>query len=257
MTTRHFTLIVGLAAAIAACSSWSAGGIISVPYWNDFSVDADDFSTLGTWTLDTSNQVYNTTISAASTESRALVTASDLGGSPTTAKSFWMSSDFTINQLSGGSPATIGLRALSTYTADIQEGGGMRIWGGSLNTNVIGTFPGGLQTDTLYTMSLLGTYYGDKLTLEFSVTDGTLTTSVSREGIASPATGQDFGLRNRTSSTYSQPLDVDFHNFTLIPEPSSFLLAVLGLTVLVPARRRRVRFSSCRGTRDAKVCREK
>lgn len=92
-----------------------------------------------------------------------------------------------------------------------------------------------------YRMTLVGIYSGGGLTLNYSVTNLTTSASVSVNGIdSSPLTGANLGFRNSigTIGGATGALDVNFDNFSIVPEPSSAVLLGLGGVLLIVRRRR-------------------
>lgn len=134
----------------------------------------------------------------------------------------------------------------SNYLADIDAAGNMRILSQNDTSGFSSTtadFGPSLQLNTNYTMSLSGVYSGSTLNLTFTVTNGTLTQSVTATDLT-PLTGQYFGYR-LNNGTANDPMQVQFANFDVatsaIPEPAT-ATALLGLGALgavVVARRRR------------------
>ncbi|MFA9476685.1 PEP-CTERM sorting domain-containing protein [Phycisphaerales bacterium AB-hyl4] len=115
--------------------------------------------------------------------------------------------------------------------------GRMQISGGGQST-LSGTFAFDSNND--YTLTVHGTYNElGHLTLEYTVSDGVTTSSVLSFTDTTPLTGEYFGLRGRMSGgADTQGVVVDYHNFTVVPEPASLGLVALGSLMMLSRRLR-------------------
>lgn len=249
------TLVLGTCLFFIAFESGKAATIV-VPYSDNFDGDstgagAPNFTTTsGTWTVESvggGNNVYLASVGGGST-AFSLVQASNLGA---VGNNFTFST--TVNVTDDSNSAFFGMVFLSNsaspgsnsfYYADLSDGL-LRI--NKLNTTTtFGTNGSVTQattlslntTDTL-TMSIAGVYDGaGALNLTFTVSNGT-TTSILTATDTNPYTMSDpyFGYRLRTP-TAGDSLSVNIDNFSIVPEPTSLLLAAMGLMTLVWRARR-------------------
>jgi hypothetical protein len=230
-------LVAGLLGASAA-----SAGIISAPYFNDFSVGVSDFyeATDTQWTHNLGAQVYNNTITGNNTASAATVQVTNLGGPPLNALDFSMSVDFLVDSFSANT-TTVGFKALGAeqgtggkfYLADLQFGAkNLRIYRIDPNSSLVEAATGfDTLVDNPYRLTLVGTYAANgnltlSLTLDDLITPAN-TKTISQTVAVDVLTGQHFGLRNRTGDPGG--LNVNFDNFSIVPEPSTFVLALFAL----------------------------
>lgn len=196
---------------------------------------------------------------------------SNLGGAPATAASFSETTSFVCadtNVAAGAFSLSAGLAALGSantfgrYTSSLYYMGQVEVGKGSGNSNPIGTmylqsfttsgsggvnltttsvFNVSMSLNTTYYMTLAGTYdaSGD-LTLNFSVSDGTTTTTMSDQiAAASVLTGNYFGYRD-SAANGGGTLDFDNYSVAIVPEPSTLALVGLagGLMAFVSRKRK-------------------
>lgn len=261
MTLRHLTLCLALCFVAGA----SPAQAVTTPYSDNFNSStvgtgaANFTATGGTWAIvgSGSANAYQGTISAPGTFLSTLQ-ATDLGSS---LKDFAISSTFVITDASAtASNATIGFGFLSNtsnlgtnyYLADISQTGVVRLLyfeggaaqasgynGFTSNTSV--NLSSSLSVGTVYTMTLTGTYTGSTLNMNFSVTDGAATASISAADLSplSTAANNNFGYRLRQNAAAPDAFTVEFDNFSIVPEPASVALLLGGISILLLAQRRR------------------
>lgn len=245
-----------LAFCFAALTSSASFAVVTAPYANDFTGDVDDFSETADvrWTLDTTAGTYTNSDSSGNRSSASTLELSNLGGGET--RDFQITTEYTISSIINDD-TTIGFGALgsdsgfayedginSLYLADVRLNGETRILkldgagvaanlaSGSLTGNI-----GDLQTDVPYTMSLTGTYSGGNLTLDFAVSGGGDSSSISGTDTGTLLEGRNFGFRNRTHNTNGE-LSVGFQEISVVPEPSMAFLALASTAGLFIRRRR-------------------
>lgn len=225
---------------------------VSVPYQNDFSVGAADFTTTtpGQWAVSGGgfvNSISGDGPSAATVEvtrpanSNFTMQATFNLGASTTATSYGIG----FAALGTGAATTGAVAGVNFYLADVSNLGAIRIlqFTGGANTVIVadtaatGASLGSILTSETYTMTLQGTYIGSALTLALTVFDGTNTRTVTSSSIAAPLTGNYFGFRDRDNNA-GTVFSVTADNFSIVPEPASVALAGLGLGVLAIRRRR-------------------
>jgi hypothetical protein len=183
--------------------------------------------------------------------STAVWNASNLTGTTTTDWS--QTTVFTINDPS--STTNIGLFALGNSTssngfvADV-NGTAMRIIalgpGTSLTTGSftgISLNTGAGNTGTVYTETFSGAYSngGATLTLSFTLSDGTNSTTISAaaSGLTLTAANSYWGIRNNAPSAATDTLGIRYSSFQIVPEPSTWgLLAFSAAIAFFIARRR-------------------
>lgn len=236
-TLKHKILLVTASAMIAV----SAGA--QVTYLNSF--DAENLparspaTTEDDWVLDTDRGVLNLTAGGGTRNRTAGVLLSGWE-----ATDFSVSTEFTVNDMAD--TVRVGLVAFGTgahnagYLADwriTDAGGELRLLGlgagaGFSAPTAISSGTGG-SNGSRYRYEYDGVYNEGTLELTFSVFDvtetPTLIGSISAFDTA-PLTGEYFGLRSGGSGA-SSLIDIDYDNFTVIPEPSTAGVAV-GLVVL-------------------------
>lgn len=187
-------------------------------------------------------------------------------GPAASANNFTLSSTLNILSATGGSVEDVriqmGLGALGTSAGSFGVDDTSNFYWANYTVASRGIFApllgtlelsgGGVNgtTDTLtvdlsktYTLTLQGTYdLSGILTLNFSISDGTLTKTVTLTD-TTPLTGEFFGYRNRISDGGSgKAVDANFDNFAIVPEPGTVsILIVGGLSLFVRLRSRRSR----------------
>lgn len=254
---------VRYASALLVCLilSWQSAiaAAVTVPYSDNFQT-----STVGTtpanWnaagaTWEIANNgtanVYQATQSAASAFYSDLQ-FSDLG-SATTPKNFSMSTSFVITDpTSFAGNEYVGFAALATtaglgsyYLADVQGSGAIRLitLGGTnsdYSTSGSASLGTNLMTGVTYTLTLQGIYTGSTLNMTFTVSDATHTASVTGTD-ATPwttASGSYFGYRLNNSAPAGDTLQVQFDNFSMVPEPSALAMLALGGVLILAGKRR-------------------
>ncbi len=172
--------------------------------------------------------------------------------------SFTLTTTFTINSTSTSGNMYEGLVALgnsttSGYLADV-NGTSMRLINLGVDsgfTTVTGTFSGinltsTSNSSTVYTETLSGVYSGSTLTLSFTLSDGTHSTTISGATTTFPTTAayDYFGIRDNNANT-TTAMGVQYDSLSLsamaVPEPSTWLLLFLGAGMIGAAALRRKR----------------
>lgn len=254
------------------------GGLIvsqvqAASYTNDFSGTGanTDFptETNGSWAL--ASGMYRSNYSNSETASSAAVSVAGVAGT-----NFSITTQFTVASAStapvdtgvntigfgilGGNATFSGDSAPNAYyladfsyangtTAPAADTGRLRILSlgdatGFTATNSLNNFDGAttgfaIQKGVTYTLKLTGTYVGSTLNLALSLFDATGTIQIGTSATASdtsPLAGSNFGYRERTGT--NTVLDVSYDNFSIVPEPSSALLAGVAGLGLIGIRRR-------------------
>jgi hypothetical protein len=133
---------------------------------------------------------------------------------------------FTVSSSNAGEPGTINIQENGTTFVSQARG-----------TSI------GVALDTEYTLSVTGTYTGGTIALSATATrldtNASTTTTVTD---ATPPSGQYFGYRtavNAVGGSVSE--DIEYDNFTVVPEPASAALAGVALTLVAAGTRRRQR----------------
>ena len=226
--------------------------------------------TSGQWTVQPAGggQDYQNDISATGSMFSALsVTSSSGVGFPALpGNAFTMSTNFTVDTLLvSGSPlstAFVGFAVLATdpnyaFTSNpryqvsyVLDDDGTNPTGklvlSEFNTgdNTIDAASAAalpVATGILYTLTASGSYSGGNLTLSatLSSTDGSI--SVSDVDTVGVLTGTNYGYLDRVFATGAggvSSLNVDYDNFSVVPEPNGLILAGVAVTLVVWCRRR-------------------
>lgn len=256
------SLAITVALSLAAASAAQA---VTIAYYNDFSgtggnTEFPTESTPAQWTVVGGN--YNNTVNANNTTSFAVIDVTNAQGA-----NFVLETRFNVNAaaISGGT-STLGFAAFGDtttltnfYLADFTfigttNEGRLRILNQGSDTAGFTEVSAGVADanaaanlavvlDTTYTLRLTGTYTGTQLNLSLGLFDaaglnqiGTSATSTD----TTPLTGQYFGIRNRTGST-AATYNIDFEDFSIVPEPGVATLAGGALAAMALLRRRRAR----------------
>lgn len=238
--------------AAGCCAHTFASAAIMSPYANDFSTSAADFSpTLsGQWSL-VSGQYQNEILAGALNKtSSSMLMFSDLGGSPSTAKDFSLSTTFTITNTVGdfnslgyailANTADATTNANSFYLADVFVGGGAM--NAELRFAEIGSAPNLATTmfnlnkvllqNVPYLLSLQGIYdLSNNLNLTLALSgDNDFDSFQTTIPVANLLTGNHFGFRDRApGETSALTVQYDSLNVAAIPEPSSFAFVAASL----------------------------
>jgi len=196
-----------------------------------------------------STKIYQFTSNATTTgSSTAVWQSSNITGATTL--NWSQTIVLNLNDQSVG--ARIGIFALGSgdntlgFLADV-DSTAMRIIALGPNTSIAtGTFTGvGLNTAEAlaktYTMTLAGTYAGSNLSLAYTLSDGTNSTTISgaAAGLTLTASNNYFGVRNNRITT-GDALGLEYSSIAIIPEPSTAVmlgLATLGLCFRFVRRR--------------------
>ncbi|MBC2602906.1 hypothetical protein [Puniceicoccus vermicola] len=243
-----------IASACVLFSSLSASVAATIPYQDNFqetTVGQDPAGWAeggaGAWTIASggSGNIYQSTISGTTGASTTAVQLTNLVGSD-----FEISSSFQVSDIS--SVLNIGFASFGAvssfgnglYLADINRGGDMRIvsiFGGTTTgfTGDTGTLGTVLNTTDTYELTLTGSYSGATLTLDFTVFDGTNSTTITATD-TTPRTGEYFGLRVNNAAT-SDALVVGFNDYAVaVPEPgfAGLMIGFLTAGFLLIRRRR-------------------
>ena len=133
---------------------------------------------------------------------------------------------FTVSSASAGEPGTINIQENGTTFAS-------QVRGSSI----------GVVLDTEYLLSLTGTYTGGTIALSATATRlDTMASTTTTVTDATPPSGQFFGYRtavNAVGGSVSE--DIEYDNFSVVPEPASAMLGCLGMSLAFASRRRRQR----------------
>jgi hypothetical protein len=248
-----------------------AGGA-TIPFVEDFSSGAPDFGYSsssanvtpnvgsGVLTVDslvnTGGQAINALVNISNANGLAIVMDTDI--TPTA----WVATGgstagflaFSTNPALGAFPGG----ANSGYLADIlfpttTSAGGIRIFNNETAANIIVSAPfaaGSLVLNETYHLSFTATPgLGGVLNLSLTITDttgtlidgdGIVTISGSTPAVAS--TGTFFGYRHRVGNNGSnRTFDAVYDNFSIVPEPSAYLLGGIGLVGLAFIRKRQMK----------------
>ncbi|MCC5839648.1 MAG: PEP-CTERM sorting domain-containing protein [Opitutales bacterium] len=234
-------------------------GAILPSSW-DFGSDKDDisdFSQFNNWSLETNSARISMNTGPDFQTFANVVSFSDLGG--TTPNNFQANLTFTLTDANIGDFARFSLIALSDgasfdeandtgITAEFLKNANpavnaydIALRTGLNDTRIAGAsaiFPGiGIDDDLtgyIFTMQLTGSYVGPDLILNLSVFDNNNNSQTLSNITVTAAdySGTYFGMGTRmTSSGNNELLTIDFNNFSVIPEPSTYA-AVFGLMAL-------------------------
>lgn len=248
----------------------------TAPNWAAGQQTATGGSYTNTWSIPVTgdNGVYQDYIYGGPSDTEYAYSAlqvSNLGGAPATATSFSETTSFVITSAVSAASSfgfDVGMAALGSantfgrYTSSTFYMGQVEVGQGSGNSTPLGTmwiqsFPtsgnGGstlttavfavsLSLNTTYDMTLSGTYdaSGD-LTLAFSVSNGTSTTTATAAPIAAASvlTGDYFGYRD-VAANGGGTVQFDNYSVAAVPEPTTLALVGLagGLIALISRKRK-------------------
>jgi hypothetical protein len=168
---------------------------------------------------------------------------------------FTMSAELTVDSISGtGSTLNNFYASLiffgsdpafaPGYTAEIDvlgPGSGNITISKNDSVLVSGSITGTLATGTIYTMSVTGTQVGSSLNLGFNFSGGGTSGSISYLDTAPTRSGTAFGFRDVivTGSGGTVNYDLDYDNLSIIPEPTSASLLLLGVGLSLNRRWRK------------------
>ena len=201
----------------------------------------------GSWEIAAggSGNIYENTISGTTGSSTSALQFTNLVGSD-----FEITSSFQISDIS--TVLNIGFASFGAassfgnglYLADINVGGDMRIvsiFGGTTTgfTGGTGSLGVALNTTDTYDLTLAGSYSGSTLTLDFTVSNGTESATLTATD-TTPRTGEYFGLRVNNAAA-GDDLVVGFNNYSAaIPEPSygGLMIGFMVIAALYIRRRR-------------------
>ena len=131
---------------------------------------------------------------------------------------------FTVSSASAGEPGTINIQENSTTFAS-------QVRGSSI----------GVVLDVDYLLTLTGTYSGGSLALAATATRlDTMAATTTTVTDPTPQSGQYFGYRtalNAVNGSVSE--DIEYDDFSVIPEPATATLTCSALALLLAGRRRR------------------
>jgi hypothetical protein len=246
-----------------------AAAMTTAPYTNDFSGTSIGLDTgnqtgtggTGVWTP-TSGMAQDQFQGGAftTTNSYAAIAVTNLGGVPATASDFTIESDVVVTDVTSVNSsltATVGLTALGNantfrdftgdtfYVANLQVAHGSANGGSlgamSLSGGGSGNFNGTIALNTVYHLTLTGTYDASGLTLAFTVddpTDSNSPTTISTLITSGILTGDHFGYRDRAQNGGAT---VQFDNLSInnavVPEPASAgLLLFVGAGMVLRRR---------------------
>lgn len=262
---------------IALLASAAASQAATIAYNNDFSGTGDNtaFPTETTdarWALDPSGVYRNTYTTTGQVVSSASIPITNAANT-----NFVLETRFTVTSvasaMASGGTNTMGFGAFGLdnvftggatgnayYLADFafQRGSASSTADGRLRILSLGDGAGftgvdgvadanggsttlAISLNTAYILRLTGTYAGSTLSLALGLFDenGVQIGSSATATDTSALTGTNFGYRNRSElSTGSDPITIDYDNFSIVPEPSSLLLLAGSLGSLVILRRR-------------------
>lgn len=247
------------------CTPWAGAATVTADYSNNFTGTNDtapaDFGTSNTKSgatssLDIESNALRYTLSGSTTATSyasSVVEVGNLGGTPTSASNFTLSSTLNLGSTGiatgGNKTVAVGLAALGTgsggkltdsgdqgsslsnfYWANMViaisqptssvasgtlnlAGHGFSVGSGGTTGTVIS-----LNTSDTYQFTLIGTYVGSSLNLAFTVTDLDNTSNTVTVSLAdtNPLTGDFFGYRTRTSSgSSSLNIQANFDDFSV------------------------------------------
>ncbi|MFT5495092.1 MAG: hypothetical protein ACI9TH_000483 [Kiritimatiellia bacterium] len=208
--------------------------LVTLPYFNDFSEDADDFFAPShngyNWGYDWRTHNYQTWVTVGNRAVSATIEARALGGDPASATDFKLAC--TVDPLAIVGSNTIGFGALGSdddfsggatsgyYLADVRTLENririVRVQSGNIfigpERDIVGLDLRDLEP---FELELIGTYAGGALNLAFTVRRGAASDTLNATDNA-VLTGQTFGLRSRTASGTSS-LEVHFDDVLLRP----------------------------------------
>ncbi len=268
LQTSPVRSLVGALLLVSTAVGLHAGQISSASYFNDFTVDADDFATLKTWTLDTSGSGFfgHNDAGSASGAYVASVEHTLLGGAAASASDFIFESTvaYTASGVASGNrlgvhflAADSGFDLATSYSFYLRgtQSGGFSLFldranvtvasGGSSNDELRDYFGATLTFNV--TASYLDLVGGDGINDALKI-DATLSSS-TRDSISlsfidtDPFTGSHFSLLGKDdSSTHTFNAQWDSVSLAIIPEPSAVallggLVALIG--VIVTRRQKR------------------
>jgi hypothetical protein len=265
--SRAFRWIVPAAFGVLAATVVRAG--VVAPYSNDFTSasSTNGYLLSGSWLVDTGSvtvgsATFNGVFSHTTAQAQAFVASfavTNLGGSPLGALDFSISGNLAVTN-GNGTASYLGLAALSSsanlstnlyyiqhYFATTGGAGPefrlMRVFAGVTST-LASAGSGNREVRDLFNKNfnyfLGGSYSNGSLVLTATysnLTDGVLLGSLSAVD-SSPLTGNYFGIKDNNANS-GVPMTVYWNSLTVIPEPSSLGMLLLGAApVYLLARRR-------------------
>jgi len=241
------TLVVIAALAFTAPAD---AAVVSAPFSDNF-----NDTTVGPWvqnggTWTHGGSVLNATGTTTGNQvAGATVEVSNVGGASTdgfTVSATLQSDDATPTTGFGllSSNSNLGANSNSYYLIDITDSqlriGQINISaGGGIGTEFLDTTSTGysFSTSETYTLAVDVTYGVSDITIDATLTSTGGDNATLSATDATPLTGQHCGFETWSSNN----VDFDDFSITVIPEPSAFLLAALGLLGLLAWGRRRRR----------------
>lgn len=233
------TMVNQSSAAVVFPSAWDFGTDPGKDNISDFTT-AKGSATVG-WSLDSDLLNYS---SAGGNDSRNSGTATAEFTGLGAASSFTITATATGNTGSGGKWSSLDLLALGTSAATVQNHrditfNGIRVRLGSKgNMSIYGTSPTALASTSwsggqsgTYELTLTGTSVGADLQLDFTVTQGATTKTLSHTIVGNTFTGNWAGFGG-----YGDQSSFSYDSFSLVPEPASLALVSLGTLLMLPRR---------------------
>ena len=256
MKLQKTSIITTLAVFFAMLAPSLKAAVVTIPFTAPISsttvgndlADVVHGGVAATWAVQNSgSNYYQYTSGASNGSSTALWQSSNVTGATTT--NWTETIVLKINDISSG--ANIGIFTLGSgnnsngFLADVNSTS-MRIIALGPNTSIsTGTFTGtGLNIagalGKTYTMTLAGTYAGSVLTLAYTLSDGTASTTISgtAAGLTLTSANNYFGVRNNWA-TAGDALGVQYQSIAIVPEPTTWALLAFSLTTVMALRRRR------------------
>ena len=250
----HLTLLGSLCIAVSS----GFAQIVTVPYSNDFTNNVSDFTSSGDWALNTATGTYTVDVPTIATRVASNITTDGFA-----LADFIVTTSFTVNSTRApnavdsdfglvlfGNSNSLGQDYVLFDMSDFNNR--LRIF----NVRNGGTYNNGNQINVIkeniavpfalgqeYTLTVTGVFTGDNLGLTLSVTNGTLSDSISgtiTDFAIKSAFGKDLvGLGVRAGNvSLGNPVNVSYSSLAVIPEPSTYAMLIGGILAMVCLRRR-------------------
>lgn len=242
---------IAVAVGLSCWTIGSASYAVSLPFFEDFSGTAPDFTNTAaagaTWAVNPGGagvlRLSQTAQASALANSASVSVPTGLGAGDLAATDYFLAStsiNVSAYTTTGANGIDIGLNLFgddnlltTAYRFDFNPTKQtFRI--ASTDTSPTGAFT--FSTAETYTLSVKGWYDAGTLKFDFTFTDPSeaLPITISASD-ATPLTGTNFGLRNRTGTgtgtSNNSVIDHDNFSINVVPEPSSIMLSILGLAI--------------------------